>query len=89
VAAVTVSISVVTAILLIQKFVATWNIVPVMVFRSHCSRNTRNSNQLSVLASTIQDALNRHPPTPNSCKEQPPTEQSPPHAVLNTYMPEA
>ena len=32
VAAVTVSISVVTAILLIQKFGATWNVVPVMVF---------------------------------------------------------
>jgi thiamine transporter ThiT len=32
VAAVAVSISVVTAILLIQKFGATWNIVPVMVF---------------------------------------------------------
>ena len=31
VAAVTVSISVVTAILLIQKFGATWNVVPVMV----------------------------------------------------------
>ena len=30
-AAVTVSISVVTAILLIQKFGATWNVVPVMV----------------------------------------------------------
>ncbi|MGA2462087.1 MAG: hypothetical protein ABSF82_11780 [Candidatus Bathyarchaeia archaeon] len=32
VSAVTVSISVVTAILLIQKFGATWNVVPVMVF---------------------------------------------------------
>jgi hypothetical protein len=32
VAAVTVSISVVTAILLIQKFGATWIVVPVMVF---------------------------------------------------------
>ncbi len=32
VAAVTLSISVVTAILLIQKFGATWNVVPVMVF---------------------------------------------------------
>jgi uncharacterized membrane protein YgaE (UPF0421/DUF939 family) len=32
VAGVTVSISVVTAILLIQKFGATWPIVPVMVF---------------------------------------------------------
>jgi len=32
VAAVTVSISVVTAILLIQKFGATWNVVPVMAF---------------------------------------------------------
>jgi nicotinamide riboside transporter PnuC len=32
VAAVTVSISVVTAILLIQKFGETWNVVPVMVF---------------------------------------------------------
>jgi len=32
VAAVTVSISVVTAILLIQKFGVTWNVVPVMVF---------------------------------------------------------
>jgi len=32
VAAVTVSISVVTAILLVQKFGATWNVVPVMVF---------------------------------------------------------
>jgi len=32
VAAVTVSISAVTAILLIQKFGATWNVVPVMVF---------------------------------------------------------
>jgi hypothetical protein len=32
VAAVTVSISVVTAILLIQKFGATWNVVPVMFF---------------------------------------------------------
>ena len=32
VAAVTVSISVVTAILLIQKFGGTWNVVPVMVF---------------------------------------------------------
>ena len=32
VAAVTVSISVVTAILLIQKFGTTWNVVPVMVF---------------------------------------------------------
>jgi nicotinamide riboside transporter PnuC len=32
VAAVTVSISVVTAILLIQKYGAMWNVVPVMVF---------------------------------------------------------
>jgi hypothetical protein len=32
VAAVTVSISVVTVILLIRKFGATWNVVPVMVF---------------------------------------------------------
>lgn len=32
VAAVTVSISVVVAILLIQKFGATWNVVPVMAF---------------------------------------------------------
>jgi hypothetical protein len=32
VAAVTVSISVVTAILLIQKYGTTWNIVPVMIF---------------------------------------------------------
>jgi uncharacterized paraquat-inducible protein A len=32
VAAVTVSISLMTAILLIQKFGATWNVVPVMVF---------------------------------------------------------
>ena len=32
VAVVTVSISVVTAILLIQKFGATWNVVPVMAF---------------------------------------------------------
>ena len=32
VAAVTVSIPAVTAILLIQKFGATWNVVPVMVF---------------------------------------------------------
>ena len=32
VAAVTVSISVVTAILLIQKYGATWKVVPVMVF---------------------------------------------------------
>lgn len=32
VAAVTVSISVVTAILLIQKFGTTWNVAPVMVF---------------------------------------------------------
>ena len=32
VAAVTLSISVVTAILLIQKFGAMWNVVPVMVF---------------------------------------------------------
>jgi len=33
-------------------------------FCNHCSRNTRNSNQLSVLASTIQGALNWRPPTP-------------------------
>jgi len=32
VAAVTVSISVVTAILLIQKYGTTWNIIPVMIF---------------------------------------------------------
>jgi hypothetical protein len=32
VAAITVSISVVTAILIIRKFGATWNVVPVMVF---------------------------------------------------------
>ena len=32
VAAVTVSISVATAILLIQKYGATWNVVPVMIF---------------------------------------------------------
>ena len=31
---------------------------------NHYSRNTRNSNQLSVLASTIQGALNRYPPMP-------------------------
>jgi len=32
VAVVTISVSVVTAIMLIQKFGATWNVVPVMVF---------------------------------------------------------
>ena len=61
--AVTVSISVVTAILLIQKFGATWNVVPVMVF--------------AIIVSTIQGALNRHPAMPSSCKEHPSTEQSP------------
>ncbi len=46
-ASVTVSVSVVTVILLMQKFGATWNVVPVMVFAIMCSRNTRN--QLSTI----------------------------------------
>jgi len=71
VAAVTVSISVVTAILLIQKFGATWNVVPVMVFAIIVPATLAIAINYSVLASTIQGALDRHPLMSSTQHERP------------------
>lgn len=44
-------------------------------FHNYSSRNTRSGGQLSLLASTIQGTLNRHPPISTTQPEQPQTEQ--------------